>query len=180
MLVRMSSVRSQAESTSDDAVRAATGRSSQEWFALLDVAGAGGWPHQQIAAWLVTEHGVDGWWAQGVTVRYEQARGRRRPGQRPDGTYSVTASVTLPGELEAVRVAAMPVLADELGPPTGESLTTKRPTARWRPDGTTLAAQFDPVRHGAVRVTLSQERLPDEKSAASAKKRLRTVLARLR
>ncbi len=176
----MSGVRSQADSTGDDAVQAATGKSSQEWFALLDEAGAVGWTHGQIVAWLMVEHSVGGWWAQGVTVRYEQARGRRKPGQRPDGTYAVSVSVTLSGDLEPVRVAAMPVLIDVLGAPSGESLTIKRPTARWRPEGTTLAAHFDPVRPGAVRLTLSQERLPDEESAASAKEQLRGLLNRLR
>jgi hypothetical protein len=91
----------------------------------------------------------------------------------------VTASTTLHGDLEAVRFGAMPVLVEEFGPTHAESLTTKRPTARWRPDGMTLAAQFDPIRPGTVRVTLSQERVPDEESVPNIKERFRAVLARL-
>jgi hypothetical protein len=70
---------SHTDATGDDAVRAATGKPPEEWFALLDGAGAVEWPHSQVAAWLVEQHGIDPWWSQGVTVRYEQARGRRKP-----------------------------------------------------------------------------------------------------
>ena len=38
------------------------------------------------------------WWAQSITVRYEQARGMRLPGQQPDGTFSVAVSRSLRGE----------------------------------------------------------------------------------
>jgi hypothetical protein len=47
--------------------------------------------HAEIARWLVTEHEVDSWWAQSVTVGYEQARGMRAPGQQSDGYYRLTA-----------------------------------------------------------------------------------------
>jgi hypothetical protein len=33
-----------------------------------------------------------GWWAQSVTVAYEQYIGRRIPGQRPDGTFQTSVS----------------------------------------------------------------------------------------
>ncbi|HEY1104861.1 MAG TPA: DUF4287 domain-containing protein, partial [Agromyces sp.] len=64
----------------DDAVQAATGRPRDEWFELLDAADAATWTHKDVATWLVAEHRVDPWWAQSVTVAYEQARGIRRPG----------------------------------------------------------------------------------------------------
>jgi hypothetical protein len=53
---------------SDEVVRANTGRTWDEWFALLDAWGGAQRPHPEIARWLVEEHGVGGWWAQGVTV----------------------------------------------------------------------------------------------------------------
>ena len=61
----------------DAKVVEATGRSRQDWFALLDAAGATGMAHADIARLLVDEHGVAGWWAQTVAVDYEQARGLR-------------------------------------------------------------------------------------------------------
>nr|MDQ3958519.1 DUF4287 domain-containing protein [Actinomycetota bacterium] len=79
----------------EESVRDNTGRTWDEWFALLDRWGARDRKHGEIARWLVEEQGVDGWWAQSITVAYEQERGIRAPGQRLDGTYSVTASKTV-------------------------------------------------------------------------------------
>src|SRR3712207_3275274 len=62
---------------SDDAVRRATGRGWDEWFAVLDAWDAAEHEHKAIATWLGSEHGVPGWWAQGITVEYEKARGLR-------------------------------------------------------------------------------------------------------
>lgn len=42
------------------------------------------------------------WWAQGVTVAYEQHIGRRQPGQTSAGDYSVTVSKTLEGDMTDV------------------------------------------------------------------------------
>lgn len=91
------STRRSTEAVGEDSVVAATGRPRTEWFALLDDAGAVGWQHKQIAAWLVDAHGVDGWWAQSVTVAYEQERGLRAPGQRRGGAFEAAPSKTLPG-----------------------------------------------------------------------------------
>lgn len=102
-------VRSSADALGDDAVVAATGQPRAYWFELLDAHDASSWSHQDIASWLVSVQGVDGWWAQSVTVAYEQARGLRAPGQRADGTFEVSASRTVPGTLDAVFAA----VADE-------------------------------------------------------------------
>jgi Domain of unknown function (DUF4287) len=60
---------------SDAVIQANTGKRWDEWFAVLDRWGAAQRPHAEIARWVGEEHGVGGWWAQGVTVAYEQARG---------------------------------------------------------------------------------------------------------
>jgi hypothetical protein len=52
--------------TSDEAVRGATGRGYDGWFALLDESGAEGRTHGEIAASLMTAHGVDHWWSQKI------------------------------------------------------------------------------------------------------------------
>jgi hypothetical protein len=65
---------------SDAAVQAKTGKTWQEWFAVLDAAGARAMDHQSIAAYSYQQLRLPGWWAQMVTVAYEQARGRSRPG----------------------------------------------------------------------------------------------------
>jgi hypothetical protein len=85
-----------AQPTVDDAkIRESTGRGWDEWAGLIDAGPGRDAGHTTIARWLVDEHGVDAWWAQGVTVGYERIRGLRLPGQMPDGTFSVSRSRTL-------------------------------------------------------------------------------------
>ena len=68
---------------SDETVRMKTGKSSEEWYALLDTWNAPEKGHTATAKHLCEAHGVSPWWAQSVTVRYEYARGLRHP---PAGT----------------------------------------------------------------------------------------------
>ena len=90
---------------SDEVIRANTGHSWDEWFVLLDGWGAAERPHAEIARWVHQEHGVGGWWAQGVTVAYEQARGLRAPGQRRGGHFEVSASKTVAVPVERLYEA---------------------------------------------------------------------------
>ena len=84
---------------SDDAVRKGTGRGWDEWFAILDAAGAVAWKHPTIARWVAAQYGISGWWAQGVTVGFERARGLRARHERPSGfSVSVTKTVNVPIE----------------------------------------------------------------------------------
>ncbi len=77
------------------ALRRSTGRDRGEWFAVLDEWGAGGRPYRDIADWLMGEHGISAWWAQKLIVEYEEARGLRDAGVRPDGTFAGGASKTI-------------------------------------------------------------------------------------
>jgi hypothetical protein len=56
--------------------------------------------HKEIAAKLVSDYQVAGWWAQSLTVRYEQSIGRRKPGQSNAGDFSVSVSKTLDGTMD--------------------------------------------------------------------------------
>jgi hypothetical protein len=69
---------------SDATVRKNTGRSWAEWFAILDAWDAPSQGHTRSARHLVEMHGVSGWWAQTVTVRYEWERGLRYETVVPD------------------------------------------------------------------------------------------------
>lgn len=84
---------------SSDAVKAKTGRGWDEWFALLDSAGAARMPHKDIAVYLRAEHGVAGWWSQMVTVGYEQARGLRQVHEQSGGfTANISRTLAFPPE----------------------------------------------------------------------------------
>jgi hypothetical protein len=171
-------VGSNAEGVGDDAVRAATGRDRAEWFALLDEARAATWTHQQVATWLVREHGVDGWWAQGVTVGYEQARGIRRPGQRQDGTFESSVSRTVDlAPTDALRELAAVVTLRLDVDPLALNLTAKHPTARFPLDGGEyVLATVSPVADGRSSIGLTWGRMPDDTRLAEVKDRMREWL----
>ena len=79
---------------SDATVKARTGRSWSEWFAILDDAGAVKLGHKGIVALLAGHNRVGPWWRQMITVAYEQERGLRERHQTPEG-YQVSASRTI-------------------------------------------------------------------------------------
>jgi hypothetical protein len=89
---------------SDAAVQRATGRSWDAWFTLLDAWQGTSHTHAEIARHLYETYGIDGWWAQSVTVGYERARGMRALHERPDG-FSMNASKTFPVPVERLFAA---------------------------------------------------------------------------
>jgi hypothetical protein len=84
----------------------ATHRSWDEWVAFLDTAGATELEHKKIADLVHNELEGKiesaGWWAQGVTVAYEQHIGRRSPGQKNDGSYEVSVTKLMLGTKQDV------------------------------------------------------------------------------
>ncbi len=81
---------------SDEAVKRATGKRWQEWFRLLDNAGAKARSHQEVVRLLHETHRLtSGWWCQMVTVTYEQARGRRVAGERVGSGFQVSVQKRL-------------------------------------------------------------------------------------
>ena len=80
---------------SDAAVKTKTGKGWQQWFSILDKAGAMKMTHKEIAEYLYEKRKVPGWWSQMVAVTYEQERGLRKVHQTSRG-YSASASKTFP------------------------------------------------------------------------------------
>ena len=95
-----------------------TGHGLAHWFAVLDRFAAVEKGHTASARHLHGDHSVPGWYAQGITVAYERARGVRAVNQRCDGEYEVTISKV------AVATPADVVKA----------LTTARGRKRWTAD----------------------------------------------
>jgi hypothetical protein len=79
---------------SDASIRNGTGKGWDDWFRILDAWSGTDHDHTEIARYVNGEHGIDGWWAQSVTVGYERARGMRARNQRPDW-FEVSVSKTL-------------------------------------------------------------------------------------
>ena len=126
----------------DALVKENTGRGWEEWRDLIDA-----WPghtdgHGAVASWLQREHGVEGWWAQAVTVGWERISGYRLPGQMADGTFTANASATITIDTAALRE----LLLDDSGRadlfPGMETTLRSRPTSKnlrfGMPDGVAM------------------------------------------
>ncbi len=79
---------------SDEAVREATGRGWDAWFAILDSAQGTTLTHKEIVAFLSQNYDLSGWWEQMITVTYEKSRGLRDQHESPDG-FAVSVSKTV-------------------------------------------------------------------------------------
>ena len=89
---------------SPEAVQKATSKLPEEWFSILDLAGAQQLTHKEIAAMLRSKHDVSGWWSQHLTVEYERARGMRALYETPRG-FQVSASKTIAAPVPRVYEA---------------------------------------------------------------------------
>lgn len=149
---------------SDDAIREATGKGWHAWREILDA-----WPgdvkdHGAIASYLQSEHGIDGWWAQSVTVGYERITGLRLPYQRPDGTFTAGKSKTVATDADELRS----MLRDDESRshlfPGFETELRSRPSSqdpRVRIGPGVALFSLDQQSDGRVKVTVTHERLPD-------------------
>jgi hypothetical protein len=106
--------------TSDEKIRARTGRGWEEWFAILDDWGAADRSHREIARWLAERLGIHplAWNAQAITASYELTRGLRKVGEKEDG-FAITASKTLAVPVERLY----------------EAVVSEDVRATWLPDG---------------------------------------------
>jgi uncharacterized protein YndB with AHSA1/START domain len=87
---------------STGAVAKATGKPWDEWFRLLDQAGANEWDHKQIVAYMNAHFGdeISGWWQQSITVAYEKAHGKRMLGETAGAGFQIGVQKTLPMSAE--------------------------------------------------------------------------------
>jgi uncharacterized protein YndB with AHSA1/START domain len=159
---------------SDAVIEANTGKRWDEWFAVLDRWGAVERPHGEIARWVGEEHGVGGWWAQGVTVAYEQARGLRAPGQRRGGLFEVNASKTVAVPVERLYEAFIdPGLRERWLPGATMEVRSARPgrsiRANWDDGSTRLVIDFTAKGEAKSQVALVHERIADAATAGELK-----------
>jgi hypothetical protein len=143
---------------SDEAIRRGSGKTWDEWFAILDAWGATERTHTEIARYIHEEHGVDGWWAQGVTVGYERARGMRDLGQRPDGSFEASASKTFPVPI-AILFAAWTDEAQRDRWLTPGTLTLRTATDN-------RSARFDDIEYGGIIALWFTDKGPEKSSVA--------------
>ncbi len=82
-----------------DSIAKATGKPWEQWMDEIEAAGGRTMTHTELARKLYDELDgtIDnhGWWAQGITVAYEQHIGKRVPGQLANGLFEITVSRTV-------------------------------------------------------------------------------------
>jgi hypothetical protein len=162
-----------ALTVSDEVIRRRTGRGWEEWFDLLDEWGAIARPHAEIARWLASEHGIDGWSSQSVTVSYERARGLRAVGEHADG-FAVTASKTVAVPVERLYDAFVEESQRERWLPDGnlrERTATRPKSARfdWGDGETRVIVGFEAKGDAKSLVALEHARLADATEAERMK-----------
>lgn len=170
---------------SDAAIRRGSGRTWDAWFAVLDTWGARERAHPEIARWLTDEHAVDGWWAQSITVGYEQARGIRRKHERPGQGFEVSATKTIAVPVERLYRAFTDALqrrrwlADDR---LSERTQTAAKVARYDWDGgpSRVVVHFETKDDGRSRIAVVHERLPDPEAAEEMKTFWRRQVAALK
>jgi hypothetical protein len=171
------------QTMSDQALIEATGADWKTWLALLDERGAAKLDHTAIARMVVQEFEIDGWWAQSITVGYEQERGLREPGQRPDGTFSANASKTLAASIGAAfeALADPEVQAGWLGDLELAQRSASPPkSVRFdASDGTLVLANLSAKGENKTAVQVEIAKLASAEDVTAAKEAWRTRLERL-
>jgi hypothetical protein len=84
----------EAAGVSTDAVMRRTGKSWDDWFDVLDSAGAQTLDQRGVIAILAQKHGIGPWWQQMIAVGYESLRGKSDKPPAPDG-FQIASSCTL-------------------------------------------------------------------------------------
>jgi len=167
---------------SDDTLRDRTGRGWDEWFARLDAIGAAGMDHAAIARYLIEQEGVPGWWAQTVTVAYEQARGLRQKHQKADG-FSASVSRTVAAPLDALFAAwaeepRRAAWLEDPGLTVRKATPAKSMRIAW-PDGTAVDVYFYAKSETKSQIALEHRKLPDAHAVEKMKAFWKTQLSRL-
>jgi hypothetical protein len=167
------------------AIAAGTGEGWDHWFRLLDDWGTTDRSHTDIARFVRDELGVDGWWAQTVTVGYERARGMRARHQTTRG-FEVSVSKTIAAPRDEVWAAFLEPRRRGRWLEAGALASRRRAGAVGRSatfdvpaDGTRVAVAIDPRPDGRSTVTITHEGLAGATAVEAQRIAWREGLARL-
>lgn len=166
-----------------------TDRTWDAWLEFMRGIGAERLDHHEIATKVLDELAgvVDnpGWWAQAVTVTYEQYMGRRIPGQRPDGTFQMSVSkstnLTMDELMEAWTdfAAADQEVLDLISTDPRVSGTEKRRTWRTKAhDGSSVVVTSEPKKNGTASIIATQMGIDSNEENTEAKSTWSSILTR--
>ncbi len=174
-----------------------TGHGLEHWFTVLDRFGGVEKGHTAAARHLADDHKIDGWYAQGITVAFERARGVRGVNQRCDGKCEVSVSkVMTAGVADVIKLFKdkrlrrkwVTGLDPELVAAFSAALDAPR-AKNWvvRPDGqarwrykwgeTTVQCNLYPKPGGKVSMVVTNMNLTSPDSVAKRRALWKTVLS---
>ncbi|HLG31431.1 MAG TPA: SRPBCC domain-containing protein [Ignavibacteriaceae bacterium] len=159
---------------SDDSVKKSTGKAWKDWFAILNKAGAKKMEHKDIATYLYEECGLEGWWAQMVTVQYEQEIKGRKKHERPEG-YEISKSKTFSIPISKIFKAVLNQEQREkwLKDHTikiSKSTLNKSIRGKWVDGKTNIEFQFYPKDKSKTQLVVQHHKLQSSKDAEKMKK----------
>lgn len=160
-------------STSDDAIRQATGRTWDEWFQLLSDSRMESRTHQEIVAFLENEHSVPSWWRQTITNNYEQKIGRHtRDGMAEGVQISVTRTLEFPVETVYAMWADDARRARWMRKADFELTTRTAPgtvRGKWLPNDSRLDVEIVSAGEGRCELRIIHRKLPNDEAALRMK-----------
>jgi hypothetical protein len=163
---------------SDEAVKAKTGKTWKEWFAILDKEGAKKMTHQEIVKLLHSKHDVGPWWVQTVTVTYEQHAGLRQTHEKPNG-FQISVSRTVNTTLSLLysafeKDAARAEWLGEEGLVVRKATKNKSMRVTWKDGKTSLEINFYAKGTDKSQVVVQHSKL----ASSAAATRLKTYWAK--
>jgi uncharacterized protein YndB with AHSA1/START domain len=188
---------------SSKAVKAATGKSWDEWLDNLRQAETTPTHHRELVAHLGEVFHLSPWWRQQVALAYEEAEGQRTVGLSAGAGYEIGARRTLPITLEEAWArltsiqgvaawlgAVHPFLSVEggryraAGAAAGEFRVVKPAQLlrlTWLPPGwskpSTIQVRLLPAGPGKTVISFHQENLPDEAARRERRQHWQAALA---
>ena len=152
------------------AIEKGTGRSWDGWLAFLESIGADKLSHKEIAERIAATGDASGWWAQSITVAYEQQIGRRVPGQDGDGAFQVSTTKTFPGTMDEALDAWVALIGDrkslsDVAITRGPETSSTEKFRYWRcglEDGSRVGVSIYQKAPGKASIGLGHEKLESE------------------
>jgi hypothetical protein len=163
-----------AKRISDEAVKRATGKIWDEWFSILNKAGAKKMEHKDIAEMIFGEYKISGWWSQMVTVQYEQEIKGRKKHETLSG-YQISKSKTLPYSVSkiysAINLPAQRKLwLKDYNFEITSSTKNKSIRAKWIDGKTNIEFQFYPKDISKTQLVVQHNKISSAKDAERMKK----------
>lgn len=158
---------------SPETVLNGTGKPWEEWLALLDAAKGTSMNHAELARFVEQNFEVSGWWAQGIAIGYEYARGMRERGMTSDG-FATNASKTLNLAVEQVweLFGDSDLRAKWLDPQLLEQTSATRPrtfNAKWLADDSRVSVNFTSKGDNKSSFAIQHRRLQHQDDIATVK-----------